>query len=55
MSSHLFGDIVKTLPGSDAAPEALYWIDVSRYKGNGDATALQQTAEAFKHRYTSST
>ncbi len=50
-----YDDIVKTLPGSDAAPEALYWLGVSRYKGGGDATALQQTAEAFKSRYSDST
>jgi len=50
-----FGDIVSTLPRSDAAPEALYWRGVSRYKGSGDALALQQTAEAFKTRYTDST
>jgi TolA-binding protein len=46
---------VKTLPGSDAAPEALYWLGVSRYKSSGDPTALQQTAESFKTRYTGST
>ena len=50
-----FGDIFSTLPGSDAASEALYWRGVSRYKGSGDASALQQTAEAFKAHYTDST
>ena len=49
-----FDDIVKSLPDSDAAAEALYWLGVSRYKEYDDATALQQTAEAFKTQYASS-
>jgi hypothetical protein len=36
---------------SDAAPEALYWAGVSRYKATGDASALQETARAFQSRY----
>jgi hypothetical protein len=50
-----YDDLVNTLAGSDAAPEALYWAGVSRYKSSDDPTALQQTAEAFKGRYTGST
>ncbi len=50
-----YEDILKTLPGTDAAPEALYWLGVSRYKGSGDGAFLQQTAEAFKNRYRDST
>ena len=50
-----YDQIVKTLPASDAAPEALYWLGVSRYKSSGDPSALQQTAEAFKTRYRDST
>ena len=50
-----YDDIVKLLPGTDAAPEALYWLGVSRYKDTGDGSFLQQTAEAFKDRYTDST
>ena len=50
-----YEDIYSTLPRSDAAPEALYWRGVSRYKNSGDATALQQTAEAFKTHYSDST
>jgi len=48
-------DVVKTLPDSNAAPEALSWLGVSRYRGSGDVSALRQTAEAFKTRYTDST
>jgi hypothetical protein len=50
-----YNEILDTLPESDAAPEALYWRGVSRYKSSGDPTALQQTAEAFKSRYAGST
>ena len=49
-----YEDIVKTLPDSDAAPGAQYRLGVSRYKSNGKPTALQQTAEAFKTRYSDS-
>jgi TolA-binding protein len=49
-----FDDIVKTLPDSDSAAEALYWLGVSRYKECDDAAALRQTAEAFKTHYASS-
>jgi TolA-binding protein len=50
-----YDDILSSLPGSDAAPEALYWLGVSRYKSSSDPIALQQTAEAFKTRYADST
>ncbi len=50
-----YEDTLKTLPGTDAAPEALYWLGVSRYKDSGDGVFLQQTAEAFKNRYRDST
>jgi TolA-binding protein len=50
-----FRDIVETFPNTDAAPEALYWAGVAKYKGTGDATALGNTASAFKKRYADST
>src|SRR5262245_46137070 len=49
-----YREIVATLPGTDAAAEALYWAGVSRYKAKNDAAALKQTAEAFKTQYTDS-
>jgi hypothetical protein len=49
-----FGEVVAEHPQSDAAPEALYWAGVSRYKGTGDAGALGQTAQAFTTKYTDS-
>ena len=49
-----FREVVDQLPNTDAAPEALYWAGVAKYKGTGDASALGATAQAFKSRYTDS-
>lgn len=46
-----YREIVDRFPSSDAAPEALYWAGVSKYKGANDASALQATAAAFRDRY----
>ena len=46
-----FREIVEKLPKSDAAPEALYWAGVSKYKVNHNAAALKETAKAFTTRY----
>jgi hypothetical protein len=46
-----FRGVVDRYPGTEAAPEALYWAGVSRYKGKGDASALGQTAREFSQRY----
>jgi TolA-binding protein len=48
----LFREVVDKYPNTDAAPEALYWAGVSRYKASGDAAALGDTARAFSTRYT---
>jgi hypothetical protein len=50
-----FQRIVEELPQTDAAPEALYWAGVARYKGTGDASALADTAAGFRQRYQQST
>jgi hypothetical protein len=47
----LFRSVVDKYPGTDTAPEALYWAGVSRYKGTSDASALADTARAFSERY----
>jgi TolA-binding protein len=47
-----FRAIMEKLPNSDAAPEALYWAGVARYKVTKDSTALKETARAFTTRYT---
>jgi hypothetical protein len=46
-----FRQVVERYPDSDAAPEALYWAGVARYKATGDAAALGATAQQFQQRY----
>ena len=46
-----FREIVDELPKAEAAPEAMYWAGVSRYKATNDAVALKDTAKAFSQRY----
>ncbi|HET6342955.1 MAG TPA: thioredoxin fold domain-containing protein [Gemmatimonadota bacterium] len=46
-----FQEVVDRYPESEAAPEALYWAGVARYKDSGDGRALAETAEAFAGRY----
>jgi len=43
--------VVDRFPNGDAAPEALYWAGVSRYKATGEAPALADTARSFRERY----
>ena len=47
----LFRRVAERHPQSDAAPEAVYWAGVSRYKATNDAAALADTARAFDERY----
>ena len=47
----LFLAVAEKYPNSEAAPEALYWAGVARYKASGDAAALADTARAFRDRY----
>ena len=47
----LFSAIADQAPNTEAAPEALYWAGVSRYKATHDAEALTDTARAFADRY----
>ena len=46
-----FREVVDRYPNTEAAPEALYWAGVSRYKGKGDPKALGETAREFSRRY----
>lgn len=50
----LYRQIVREYPHADIAPEALYWAGVSKYKGSGDGTALNETARAFESQYANS-
>jgi Tetratricopeptide repeat/Thioredoxin-like domain len=46
-----FRDVVRRFPKSEAAPEALYWAGVARYKAGGDPAALKETAGLFVKQY----
>ena len=46
-----FRELVERYPRTDAAPEALYWAGVARYKATNDPSALEQTAQAFAQKY----
>lgn len=46
-----FREVVERYPNTDAAPEALYWVGVARYKATGDGSALRETAQQFQQRY----
>lgn len=50
-----FRGVVERHPDSDAAPEAIYWAGVARYKATGDAADLAGTARALAQRYPGST
>jgi len=46
-----YGAVVERYPDSKAAPEALYFRDVSHYKKTNDHTVLGKVFEEFKQRY----
>jgi tetratricopeptide (TPR) repeat protein len=46
-----FREVVEKYPDTSAAPEALYWAGVARYKRTNDAEALRETAREFTQRY----
>ena len=48
-----FRQIVEDYPGTVAAPEALYWAGVSKYKG-GEVGALAETSRRFQETYADS-
>jgi hypothetical protein len=50
----LFRRVVDQYSQSEAAPEALYWAGVSKYRASDDAGALKATAEAFSRQYADS-
>ena len=50
-AGRLFQQVVDEHGDTDAAPEALYWAGVSRYRATNDASALGDTARAFAERY----
>jgi hypothetical protein len=45
-----FGEAAES-PGTDAAPEGLYWRGVARYSASHDANELKATYQSFTRRY----
>jgi hypothetical protein len=50
-----FRDVARKYPKTDAAPEALYWAGVSKYRSSNDPAALKETAGLVSREYPEST
>jgi TolA-binding protein len=46
-----YAKVIEDYPRSKAAPEALYWKGVSRYKASNDHTVLGTMPELFRQKY----
>ncbi len=46
-----FDRVAEQYPDSDAAPEALYWAAVTRFKGSGKGVDLQEGWRRLRERY----
>ena len=53
-AEHRYGEVVERYPNSKAAPEALYWKGVSRYKATNDHTVLGELPGQFEEKYPNS-
>ena len=49
-----YARVVERYPDSKAAPEAVYWRGVSRYKATNDHTVLGEVPEQLKEKYADS-
>jgi hypothetical protein len=47
----LFRGVARKYPDTDAAPEALYWAGVAKYRATDDPAALKETAGEVSGRY----
>lgn len=50
-SERRYAEILDRYPDSKAAPEALYWTGVSKYKAVNDHKVLGELPEQFKQKY----
>jgi len=48
---HSFETLAARFPGTDAAPEAVYWAAASAYKVSGDAEFLEKGGLALREKY----
>ena len=46
-----YAEVLERYPNSQFAPEALYYLGVSRYSISHDSAILAQTAQAFTQKY----
>jgi hypothetical protein len=53
-AERLFNAVVNRFSQTEAAPEAMYWAGVSKYRATNDAGALRSTADALEERYPAS-
>lgn len=49
-----YAEIAEKFASTSAAPQAVYWKGVSRYKAGGDAKELSKVAEELKQKYPNS-
>jgi TolA-binding protein len=49
-----YASVVERYPDSKAAPEAVYWRGVSRYKVTNDHTVLSEITDALNEKYADS-
>jgi TolA-binding protein len=50
-AANAFQQVAQNYPKTDAAPEALYWTGVSRFKANGNPSVLGLALYDLKQRY----
>lgn len=53
-AERMYRELASNGSSDDVAAESLYWAGVSKYKASNDASALAETAAAFKERFTNS-
>ena len=53
-AEHWYREVLEKYPQTEAAPEALYWAGVSKYKATGNPAPLAETAAQFANRYQTS-
>ena len=49
-----FRAVARSYPGSEEAPQALYWAGVAAYKSSNDPGKLKETYEVLKNKFPSS-
>jgi TolA-binding protein len=50
-AEHRYTEVVERYPNTSAAPQAIYWKGVSRYKATNDHSALSAVADELKEKY----